>query len=127
MPRLAEFVFGPGSETPTTDRAFIVWSRTDLNKYRLTSAIEFYDADGRLVTWFALILPEYSTTRFRAAGCGNWEQPVDEPSAFGSGERHVLRTSKGICDGRRCRNASNSCRSAAGTSNAARTRPKSAP
>jgi signal transduction histidine kinase len=97
VPSLADFVLGLNSETPTTDRAFVVWSNTDLARYRLTSAIDLYDADGRLVSPFALHLPEYATARFRASGCGSWEQPFDEISPFGSSERHVLRTSRGIC------------------------------
>jgi hypothetical protein len=38
--------------TPVADpaRAFAVWSRTDLATYRLTSAVELYSADGRLVS-----------------------------------------------------------------------------
>jgi len=97
VPSLADFVLGLNSETPTTDRAFVVWSNTDLARYRLTSAIDLYDADGRLVSPFALHLPEYATARFRASGCGSWEQPFDEISPIGSSERHVLRTSRGIC------------------------------
>ena len=101
VPSLAEFVLGLTSETPTTDRAFVVWSNTDLARYRLTSAIDLYDAEGRVVSSFALHLPEYATARFKASGCGSWEQPFDEISPFGSSERHVLRTSRGICqDGR---------------------------
>src|SRR5439155_2306042 len=46
-------------------------------------------------------LPEYATARFKASGCGSWEQPFDEISPFGSSERHVLRTSRGICQGGR--------------------------
>ncbi|HEV2986348.1 MAG TPA: HAMP domain-containing sensor histidine kinase, partial [Vicinamibacterales bacterium] len=97
LPSLAELVLGLNSETPTTDRAYIVWSRTDLARYRLTSAIDLYDADGRLVSPFALHLPEYTTARFRASGCASWEQPFDHITPFGSSERHVLRTSRGIC------------------------------
>ena len=97
VPSLPEFVLGLNSDTPTTDRAFVVWSNTDLARYRLTSAIDLYDAEGRLVSPFALHLPEYTAARFRASGCGSWEQPFDEISPFGSSERHVLRTSRGIC------------------------------
>ena len=38
--------------------------RTPISRrYRLTSAVELYGADGRLVSRFALNLPEYATTR----------------------------------------------------------------
>jgi len=85
--------------TPTADpaRAFAVWSRTDLATYRLTSAVELYSADGRLVSAFRLSLPEYQSMEYRAAGCVSWEQPFDEVSPFGSSERHVLRTARGVC------------------------------
>ncbi|MBI3491065.1 MAG: HAMP domain-containing protein [Acidobacteria bacterium] len=96
LPSLAEYVVGFDVPTPTTDRAFLVWSRTDLATYRLTSAVELYRADGRLVSRFAL-LPEYATATYRATTC-SWEQPVDERSTLGSSERHVLRTGRGICE-----------------------------
>jgi signal transduction histidine kinase len=95
-PSLREFVTGADEATPTTDRAFLAWSRTDLAAFRLTSALELFNAQGRLVSRFALSLPEYSTSPYRATGCG-WEPLVDEVSPLGSIERHVLRTSRGIC------------------------------
>jgi signal transduction histidine kinase len=84
--------------TPAPDptRAFAVWSRTDLATFRLTSAVELYSADGRLVSPFRLSLPEYATTEYRAPGC-SWDQTFDEVSPFGSSERHVLRTGRGVC------------------------------
>src|SRR5205823_3735517 len=70
MPTLADFVRGaPGS---TTERALAVWSMTDLALYRLTSAIELYNADGTLVSRFALNLPEYTTPRHETTSC-DWE------------------------------------------------------
>ena len=95
IPGLEE-LFRPDNTTPATNRAFAVWSRTELATYRLTSAIELYRPDGRLLDQFALSLPEYSTTRYRAAGC-TWDQLFDEVSPFGSSERHVLRTGRGVC------------------------------
>ncbi len=84
--------------TPAADpaRAFAVWSRTDLATYRLTSAVEVYSADGRLVSAFRLSLPEYVTTEYRSPGC-SWDEPFDEVSPFGSSERHVLRIARGVC------------------------------
>ena len=83
--------------TPKTDRASLVWTGTDLDTYRLTSAVELYGPDGRLVSRFALLLPAYQTTRHYAEGC-TWEVPLDETLPFGSSQRHVLRTSRGICE-----------------------------
>jgi signal transduction histidine kinase len=99
LPSLADFVAGTSAETPTADRAFLVWSRTELAVHRLTSAVELYGPDGRLVSRFALNLPEYTTTPYRPVGC-SWDS-LEEVSPFGSSERHVLRASRGICDGRR--------------------------
>jgi signal transduction histidine kinase len=90
-----EELFRVEGAAPATDRAFAVWSRTVLATYRLTSAVELYRADGTLLDRFA-ILPEYATTQYRAAGCA-WEQPFEEVSPFGSSERHVLRTGRGVC------------------------------
>jgi signal transduction histidine kinase len=95
VPSLFEFVT-PSDTTPAEDRAFLVWSRTDLATYRLTSAVELYAADGTLVSRFALHLPEYAASRSRASSCA-WENLFEEVSPFGSSERHVLRTSRGIC------------------------------
>jgi signal transduction histidine kinase len=96
LPSLAPFVQSSTLSTPTTDRAFVVWSRTALSTYRLTSAVELYGADASLVSRFSN-LPEYAPASYRATGCA-WEQVFDEVSPFGSSERHVLRTGRGICD-----------------------------
>jgi signal transduction histidine kinase len=95
IPSLSGFVTSVAS-APSADRAFFVWSRTDLAAYRLTSAVELYSATGRLVSRFAN-LPEYTTRPYRATSC-SWEPLFDEVSPFGSSERHVLRTAKGICE-----------------------------
>lgn len=100
-PSLADFVTSfTGDAAPTTDRAFIVWSRTELAAYRATSAVELYDANGRLVSRFALVLPEYGDTAQRATECDAWEL-YEEASPFGSTLRPVLRASRAICDGGR--------------------------
>jgi len=91
-----EELIRPDAGTPATNRAFTVWSRTDLATYRLTSSVELYGRDGTLLSPFALSLPEYSTAPYRPTQC-TWEQPIDEVSPFGSSERHVLRTGRGVC------------------------------
>ncbi|MQA30803.1 MAG: HAMP domain-containing protein [Luteitalea sp.] len=101
MPDLPALVTGSAEgAAPTTDRAYIVWSKTELARYRTTSAVELYGADGRLVSRFALNLPEYATTTYLPASCDDWEL-YEEPSPFGSSLRYVLRASRGICDGGR--------------------------
>ena len=97
IPALAQFVTGVDVDTPTTDRAFVVWSPTQLAVYRLTSAVELFNADGRLVSRFELSLPEYLAATFRPTSC-RWQDIVDDVSPFGSSDRHVLRTGRGICD-----------------------------
>ena len=92
---LSEFLIEPADETESTDAAYQLWSKTDLADARVTSAVELYRADGRLVSRFFLNLPECAITNFRAAGC-RWDV-IDESSPFGSSERHVLRASRGIC------------------------------
>jgi signal transduction histidine kinase len=97
IPSLDELVrLDVSTPTPDPTRAFAVWSRTDLATYRLTSAVELYSADGRLVSAFRLSLPEYATAEYRATGC-SWDEPFDEVSPFGSSERHVLRIARGVC------------------------------
>ena len=94
---LAEFVTSSSEDAaPTTDRAFIVWSQTDLASSRTTSAIELYGPNGRLVSRFALDLPEYATTEYRGGSCTEWEV-YEEVSPFGSTLRNVLRASRAIC------------------------------
>jgi signal transduction histidine kinase len=102
MPSLAEFVTSSSEDqAPTTDRAFIVWSQTELATYRITSAVELYGPNGRLVSRFALILPEYGSTNERTGSCDEWEL-YEEVSPFGSTLRPVLRASRAICvNGRR--------------------------
>ena len=100
LPALTDFVSSAPTDAPTTDRAFAVWSRTDLAAYRLTSAIELYGGDGSLVSRFALNLPEYATAQHRATDCGDWEI-FEEVTPFGSTERRAVRASRGVCDERR--------------------------
>ncbi len=94
LPNLAEFIRGRNGSV--TERALAVWSNTDLRRYRLTSAIELYNADGSLLSRFALNLPEYTTPRHEAASC-EWEV-FEEVLPFGASERHVPQASRGICD-----------------------------
>jgi nitrogen fixation/metabolism regulation signal transduction histidine kinase len=99
MPWLADVVRGQVDSTGETAdrayRAFLVWAGTDLNVYRPTSAVELYGGDGRLISRFALNLPDYAAAPHQAAAC-QWAV-VDEMSPFGSSQRHVLRASRAIC------------------------------
>jgi signal transduction histidine kinase len=94
LPSLADFI--RGSSSTKTERALAVWLSTDLAQYRLTSAIELYNAEGGLVSRFALNLPEYTTRRHEAASC-DWEV-FEEVLPFGASERHVPQASRAICE-----------------------------
>jgi signal transduction histidine kinase len=87
----------PAANQVPTDTAFLVWSKTDLATYRLTSAIELYGESGAITSRFALNLPEYTQVqqRWQEAGC-EWEV-FEEVSPFGSEERRLLHAGKGLC------------------------------
>jgi signal transduction histidine kinase len=91
----------PG-QAPLTDVAFLVWRRTALAEHRLTSAVELYEAGGRLVSRFALSFPEYvsRTPRYAARSC-TW-QVFGEAAPFGAEERRMLHAERALCgpDGR---------------------------
>jgi len=95
----------PAADQVPTDTAFLVWSKTDLATYRLTSAIELYGESGAITSRFALNLPEYTQVqqRWQEAGC-EWEV-FEEVSPFGSEERRLLHAGRGLCadDGGRTR------------------------
>ncbi|HXW04893.1 MAG TPA: HAMP domain-containing sensor histidine kinase [Vicinamibacterales bacterium] len=87
----------PGSE-PRTQSAFLVWNATALARERLTSAVEIYDAEGGLVSRFALNLPEYTGTIRKPqmpAGC-EWDI-FGEAGPLGSEERPMLHAGRNIC------------------------------
>lgn len=103
LPALPQLVTALADEEMAS-RSFVVWYQTELQKYRVTSAVELYGPDGRRVSRFALILPEAGTTPYRPAGC-DWDLSDDvsppRSSRTGANESHVLRASRGVCpDGR---------------------------
>ncbi len=86
----------------TTDTAYAVWTRTDLGRYRLTSAVELYGKSGSLVSRFALSLPEDTSIpqRWRPQSC-EWSA-LEESVPVGPEDRRVLRAGRLLCDdGRR--------------------------
>ncbi len=98
LPELPELVATNGSAPTavTSDAAFLVWKQTVLARERLTSNVELYDQDGKLVSPFALNVPDYSApTTQLASGCGwvTW----GEVSPFGAEERRMLHAERGIC------------------------------
>jgi len=101
MPALADLVSGgatgvtPGRQT---EAAFVVWRQTALARARLTSAVELYDASGRLVSRFALNFPEYTGTIPAALATSSckWET-FGEAAPFGAEERRMLHAERSIC------------------------------
>ena len=79
-----------------TDRAFSIWRQTALATSRLTSAVEFYGADGALTSRFALNFPEYADTeRWTGTGC-EWED-WGEVAPVRAEERRILHAERGLC------------------------------
>lgn len=102
-PSLAASVASRTLAPPDAQPAFEIWRSTDLERFRLTSAIELYGSElaaGRPISRFSLRLPQTSLESPPTWGC-EWDF-VDEVSPIGSSERHVLRASRAFCDrGRR--------------------------
>jgi signal transduction histidine kinase len=105
MTDLPALLRAPGeNDTPDSIPSFTVWSRTPLREHRVTSSIELYVPDGsvqsRLVSRFALNLPEYTSVPMPSTTC-DWVL-YEEVSSFTGVEhgRHVLRAARGICTGR---------------------------
>jgi len=84
------------SESPA-DRAYQVWQTTALAMYPVTSSVELYAADGRLVSRFALNLPDdlTGTPRSEERSC-NWDV-FGEVAPFFAEERRVLHAGRAIC------------------------------
>jgi hypothetical protein len=81
----------------TQNAALAVWRETDLSVERLASSVELYNAEGALVSRFALNLPDYLATaaRWREPNC-QWEI-FEEASPFGSEERRLIHAGRAIC------------------------------
>jgi signal transduction histidine kinase len=82
---------------PSIDEAFAVWSETALARARLTSSLELYGPDGRLVSRFALNFPEYEASAqvTRSETC-TW-RVFGEARPFGAAERAALHAERGLC------------------------------
>jgi signal transduction histidine kinase len=92
---------GAVSSRPDTDRAYFLWSQTELGRQRLTSSVELYTADGNVVSRFALNLPaEFLVTDQPVEASCNWVVFGEAPP---STDDHVLlHAGRAICttDGR---------------------------
>ncbi len=98
IPGLVEqFATAPVPAGPAdTDRAYFLWSQTELGRQRLTSSVELYSPTGALISRFALNVPaEFLVTdRPVEAGCG-WVVFGEAPP---STDDHVLlHAGRAIC------------------------------
>lgn len=96
-----ELVEASVQDTPgqvPTDAAFHVWSQTALSERRLTSSVELYDEAGRIVSRFALNLPETSADQVWQESSCEWEL-FEEVSPFFAEERRLLHAGRGVCVG----------------------------
>ncbi|MEP7118374.1 MAG: hypothetical protein ABI880_12375, partial [Acidobacteriota bacterium] len=79
-----------------SDAAFHVWSQTSLSSRLLTSSVELYDVAGRVVSRFALNLPETAADQaWHETSCG-WEL-FEEVSPFFAEERRLLHAGRAVC------------------------------
>jgi len=79
-----------------TDSAFLMWQGTALERHRVSSAIELYDASEVLVSRFALNLPEETTSQLWKEDSCDW-RTFGEISPFGAHERQLLHAGRNIC------------------------------
>jgi hypothetical protein len=84
---------------PTRKRigAFRVWQTTALARYPITSSVELYGPDGRLVSRFAFNLPEdlTATAPSEERSC-DWDV-FEEVAPFFAEERRVLHAGRAFC------------------------------
>jgi signal transduction histidine kinase len=100
FPGLADLVSvppGPAGSEEVTDRAFQVWRVTALAAYPITSSVELFGPNGRLVSRFAFNLPDdlnaVPTSEERVC---SWDI-FEEVSPFFAVERRVLSASRAVC------------------------------
>src|SRR5678815_3818054 len=100
FPGLADLVSvppGPAGPEAVTDRAFQVWRITGLAAYPITSSVELFGPQGRLVSRFAFNLPDdlNAVPTSQESVC-TWDV-FEEVSPFFAVERRVLSASRAVC------------------------------
>jgi signal transduction histidine kinase len=98
VPAIAELAQAahPVNERPSTEPAFTLWRETDLNTFRLTSAVEVYGPDGTLASRFALNFPEGSRNQHYVGKRCSWNLSA-EAIPVGADERRIVHAERGIC------------------------------
>jgi signal transduction histidine kinase len=98
LPALDDLVAATtSSDGVDTESAFELWRATGLAAYPITSSVEIFGGDGRLVSRFAFNLPDDLTTTPRSDEdqCG-WTT-YEEVSPFFAEERRVLHAGRAVC------------------------------
>jgi len=99
FPELVDLVTTRGAVAAevSTDRAFQVWQTTALASYPITSSVELYGPDGKLVSRFAFNLPEDLTAppTSEERSC-DWDL-YEEVAPFFAEERRVLHAGRAFC------------------------------
>jgi signal transduction histidine kinase len=99
FPQLIDLVTarGAGDTGVTTDQAFQVWQTTALASYPITSSVELYGPDGKLVSRFAFNLPEDLTAppTSEERSC-DWDL-YEEVAPFFAEERRILHAGRAFC------------------------------
>jgi signal transduction histidine kinase len=98
---LASFAGTPPAAGPIipSRAAFQIWTETGLAAARITSGVELYGADRRLVSRFALNIPEYANRAIARTWQGSsctW-QVFHEVDRFGGEDRPMLHAERGLC------------------------------
>ena len=99
FPELVDLVTtrGAADAEVSTDQAFQVWQTTALASYPITSSVELYGPDGKLVSRFAFNLPEDLTAppTSEERSC-DWDL-YDEVAPFFAEERRVPHAGRAFC------------------------------
>ncbi len=99
FPQLVDLVTARGSADTEvlTDQAFQVWQTTALASYPITSSVELYGPDGKLVSRFAFNLPEDLTAppTSEERSC-DWDL-YEEVAPFFAEERRILHAGRAFC------------------------------
>ena len=100
FPGLADLVSvppGPAGSEAVTDRAFQVWRITGLAAFPITSSVELFGPDGRLVSRFAFNLPDdLNAVPTSEESICTWDV-FEEVSPFFAVERRILSASRAVC------------------------------
>jgi signal transduction histidine kinase len=98
LPQLVTEAAQVAVQARSPDSAFGIWSQTVLARARLTSDVELYDREGKLVSRFALNFPEYTGASHKppsSTGC-KWDV-FGEAQPFGAQERNMLHAERNVC------------------------------